>query len=176
MSVIYRGGKILFSNVPDIYDGLMMKMVGTSEHQFFTRHGFIYPLTGLGPDLPSILEGRALFSTQYRTTTTASFLVIDRHEAMWQADVYINDDKEYTIDVHSLPRGLGVSWSLDSNEYRRDLCAAILMADLDDEATIKQLDEQGIGKGSGFGILTLECIAVKLSIMFPEAPRVTATS
>jgi hypothetical protein len=50
------------------------------------------------------------------------------------------------------------------------------MADLDDEATIKQLDEQGIGKGSGFGILTLECIAVKLSIMFPEAPRVTATS
>lgn len=173
MTLFYRDGKIGFSNIPPIREGLSIKVAGSSENQFFTRHGFIYPLTGLGPDLPSVLEGRVLFDTWYKTSTTSASLIIDRHGALWQADIYIDDDKSYTVDVHSLPQGLGVSWAMSDSEYNRDLIAAILAAGLSDDDTFKQFNEQGVSNGSGFTTMKIDFIVAKLNVLFPEVTQLS---
>ncbi|MNP89168.1 hypothetical protein D3C85_15710 [compost metagenome] len=168
MPAFYRDCKIGFRNTPHFRDGLSLKMVNSGVEHYFTKYGFIYPLGGLGPSLPSIIEKRALFAPLFHTEVVGNYLVIDKHGELSQVDVYINDSATYTLDVHSLPKGIGVSWVLADREWTRDIMSAILMADLSDHDTIQQFHDQNLSDGSDFTVLTVDYVAVKLRDMFPE--------
>ena len=167
MPAIYRDGKLGFRLNPHIREGVYVKLLVDGFDHFFTKHGFIYPLTGIGPSLQSVLEGRATFSDKFRNEMSSNYLVVDRHGEIVQADVFLNNDKKYTVDVHGLPQGSGVKWVVADREWDRDIISAILMADLSDHETNEQFHAQGVCEGHDFMFLTIDYIVAKLHAMFP---------
>lgn len=171
MPAIYRDGKLGFRLNPHVREGVYVKYMIDGFDHFFTKHGFIYPMGSLGPSLESVLEGRPVFGDKFRNSINCSYIVVDHYGQIVQADVYVNDDKEYTVDVHSLPQGSGVKWVAADREWNRDIISAILMADLSDSEMNQQFNEQGVNEGHNFVFLMVDYIVTKLNELFPKEPK-----
>lgn len=171
MPAVYRNGRLGVRPLPHARTGLSIKIVSIGVENFYTTHGFLYPLTSQGPNLPSILEDRALYDPKFRVQPSAAWLVVDRHGELWQADVYVSDDPEgYKIDVHSLPTGQGVSWALADREWDREIMASILISDIPEDQLIAQFGEQGVDDGWPFVFMDVAAIAKRIQELFPEEP------
>lgn len=177
MAVIYRNGRLGLRVVSYFRVGLYIKMVNQpSLDVYFTKHGFIYPLSNLGPRLDTVLEKRALFNPVARCETTNSYIVVDRHGEVWQVDLYPAEEPGvYKIDTHTLPSGNGVAWAASDRESILDVLSGVVASDLSEEAMKEQLMENGVDQGWDFVFMDVKEIADRLNELFPEEPTYSIT-
>ncbi|MNF38364.1 hypothetical protein D3C81_1298490 [compost metagenome] len=169
--LIYRRGMVGFPEVHEANEGVHFKVLEADISTYFSNEGFIYPLSGTGPNIADVVSGRLKMASHPRVSMTMMAFMITKQGAITQVDLFKNnnspDEKRWTLDFHGLPSGQS-TYVMCSEISTRDSLLGALAAWKDEEKF--QQDTNGMAVGANYPIIwmSVEDIVARLNKDYPE--------
>lgn len=169
--LIYRRGMVGFPEVHEANEGVHFKVLEADISTYFSNEGFIYPLSGTGPNIADVVSGRLKMASHPRVSMTMMAFMITKQGAITQVDLFKNnsspDEKRWTLDFHGLPSGQS-TYVMCSEISARDSLLGALAAWKDEEKF--QQDTNGMAIGANYPIvwMSVEDIVARLNKDYPE--------
>lgn len=169
--LIYRRGMVGFPEVHEANEGVHFKVLEADISSYFSNEGFIYPLSGTGPNIADVVSGRLKMASHPRVSMTMMAFMITKQGAVTQVDLFKNnsspDEKRWTLDFHGLPSGQS-TYVMCSEISARDSLLGALAAWKDEEKF--QQDTNGMAIGANYPIIwmSVEDIVARLNKDYPE--------
>ena len=149
-------------------DGKYTKGIRRSVESYFTRHGFIVPLSEIGLSLSDVLDNKVpSFILKHQTTPSNHFLLT--HDAsMFQVDVYFpGEGGKLEMDGHSIAYGQGLRTAVGNTVMHNELACAVLDSVEDRETIGKELINISTSNGFPFVWMSVKEIQDKLHQLYP---------
>lgn len=169
--LIYRRGMVGFPEVHEANEGVHFKVLEADISTYFSNEGFIYPLSGTGPNIADVVSGRLKMASHPRVSMTMMAFMITKQGAITQVDLFKNnnspDEKRWTLDFHGLPSGQS-TYVMCSEISARDSLLGALAAWKDEEKF--QQDTNGMAIGANYPIvwMSVEDIVARLNKDYPD--------
>lgn len=169
--LIYRRGKIGFPETHSANEGVHFKVLEADPNTYFSDQGFIYPLSGTGPNIADIVSGRLRMANHPRVSMNMSAFMITKQGAITQVDIFKNnnhpDEKRWTLDFHGLPTGQS-SYVMCSDTMARDSLLGALAAWKDEEKFQQDTDSMAIASNYPIVWFTVEEVVKRLNELYPD--------
>jgi hypothetical protein len=169
--LIYRRGKIGFPETHHANEGVHFKVLEADPDTYFSDQGFIYPLSGTGPNIADVVSGRLRMANHPRVSMSMMAFMITKQGAITQVDIFKNnthpDEKRWTLDFHGLPKG-NSTYVMCSDTMTRDSLLGALAAWKDEEKFQKDTNAMSVASNYPIVWFTVEEIIERLNKLYPE--------
>lgn len=172
--LIYRRGKIGFPEIHHANEGVHFKVLEADPDMYFSDQGFIYPLSGTGPNIADIVSGRLRMASHPRVSMNMSGFMITKQGAITQVDIFKNnnhpDEKRWTLDFHGLPNGQA-TYVMCSDTMTRDTLLGALAAWKDEEKFQKDTNAMSVASNYPIVWFTVEEVVARLNELYPDTAK-----
>jgi hypothetical protein len=173
--LVYRHGKIGFPETHHANEGVYFRALEADVDMYFTDKGFIYPLSGTGPEIADVVSGRIPLANLRNASFNMSAFVITKEGSINQTDIFKNNSgpeaSSWTVDFHILPKGSKATYVMCANDMTRDILLGALAAWKDEKKFQKDTDDMSACENYPIRWFTVEEVIARLNELYPDPPK-----